>query len=106
MKKQFENKTTLWTSAKIPTDADHQVALALLSLRQEYDAELADKKIIKNDIWKKIAVKMNSMEFFVGDGTDGRENCRQKLANMQSAYVCHRWSLSFSGNDPNVKIFA
>lgn len=87
----------MWKSPKCPTEEDHKSTLALLALRRSYDAEFNDKKTHKNEIWTKIANKMNETDFFVGEGVDARERVRQKFSNLQSTYIKYRDSQKRTG---------
>lgn len=81
------SETTLWRSSKHPTKQDHEATLAFLEIRKKYDGEFSDKKTSKNVIWRKIVNEMNAMGYYVGDGSEATEKCRQKFANLQSSYV-------------------
>ncbi|XP_023312351.1 uncharacterized protein LOC111692536 [Anoplophora glabripennis] len=77
----------LWKTSKTQSQKDHDATLVLLDLRKQFDKDFMDKKNGKNVIWHKIADHMNSMGYYVGKGTDGREKVRQKFANLQTSYL-------------------
>ncbi|KAG5866048.1 hypothetical protein JTB14_006421 [Gonioctena quinquepunctata] len=58
-----------------------------LDLRKKYNWDFADKTTNRNSIWAQIAKIMNDNGFFVGNGIDGREKCRQKFSNLQASYI-------------------
>ena len=77
----------IWISAKNQTLHDREATYFFLSLRKKYADSFNDKITNKNSIWSEIATEMNSSNFFVGEGIQGREKCRQKFANLQASYT-------------------
>lgn len=104
VRKQMQNesmvgilKFQIWKSPKSPTEEDHKATLALLDLRLSYNDDFKNKKTPKNEIWKKIASKMNERGFVVGEGVEGKEKVRQKFANLQSTYIKYKDSQKRTG---------
>lgn len=81
-----EIQKKVWTTSKNQTSHDRQATSFFLELRSKYNREFTDKKTNKNAIWQKIADEMNAKHFFVGEGVEGREKCRQKFSNLESSY--------------------
>ncbi|KAG5891463.1 hypothetical protein JTB14_004409 [Gonioctena quinquepunctata] len=77
----------VWKTRKNQTDRDREATRIFLDLRKKYDKEFADKTTNKNSVCAQIAKIMNDNGFFVGDGIDGREKCRQKFSNLQASYI-------------------
>ncbi|KAG5866586.1 hypothetical protein JTB14_008160 [Gonioctena quinquepunctata] len=77
----------VWKTSKNQTERDREATRFFLDLRKKYDKEFADKATNKNSVWTQIAKIMNDNGFFVGDGIDGREKCRQKFSNLQASYI-------------------
>lgn len=80
------NQNKIW-STRVQTKIDKTATFYFLELRKELNNKFADKYTPKNSLWQKIAQKMNEANFFVGDGIEGREKCRQKFVNLQSSYM-------------------
>lgn len=80
-------KSSLWKSAKSPTEEDHKATVALLSLRQALNNNFNDKKTHKNQLWQTIANELNRQGFFVGEGMEAREKVHLKFTNLQSSYI-------------------
>ncbi|CAH1105649.1 unnamed protein product [Psylliodes chrysocephalus] len=68
----------LWKTSHA-TEDDNKATLTLLSLRKSMDSQFSDKKIHKNELWKRIAEKINQMGFYVGIGIEGREKGKLKV---------------------------
>ncbi|KAG5891197.1 hypothetical protein JTB14_012682 [Gonioctena quinquepunctata] len=77
----------VWKTSKNQSERDREGTRFFLDLRKQYDKEFAGKTANKNSVWTQIAKIMNDNGFFVGDGIDGREKCRQKFSNLQASYI-------------------
>ncbi|CAG9773472.1 unnamed protein product [Ceutorhynchus assimilis] len=82
-----KSEQKVWTTSKGQTPRDLQATAFFLCLRKDLDKKFKDKKTANTTLWQEVAEKMNRNGYFVGYGSDGRERCRQKFANLQQTYL-------------------
>lgn len=80
-------ESKVWTTSRTQTTRDKSATEYFIQLRKELDNKFMDKTTSKIFLWTEISLKMNEAGFFVGEGTEGREKCRQKFVNLQSSYM-------------------
>lgn len=83
-----ETDDRIWCS-KRKHEKDHEATLLFLKLRSKYASKFNDRKTIKSSLWQRIAVEMSEAGFYIGDGKESGEKCRQKFANLQRTYMNH-----------------
>lgn len=85
----FVDETELIWSHKKNTEHDAQATEYFLQLRGEekYKPLFADKKFGKFKLWMEIAKEMNNAGYYVGDGREGAERCRQKFSNLEKSFL-------------------
>lgn len=80
-------RNKVWTTSRTQTESDKAATIYFLALRKKLNHKFSDKCTPKNSLWLEIAGNMNEAGFFVGEGTEGREKCRQKFVNLHSSYI-------------------
>ncbi|CAG9815530.1 unnamed protein product [Phaedon cochleariae] len=61
------------------------------------DDKISDKKNNKNMLWTEISTKLNEMGYYVGQGVQGRDKCRQKFTNLQASYINYKDKQKMTG---------
>lgn len=89
--------TCIWSSSKNQTSRDNDATMLFLELRKNMDDKFSDKKNNKNMLWTEIATKLNEMGYYVGQGVQGRDKCRQKFTNLQASYIKYKDKQKMTG---------
>lgn len=88
--------SVVWCSKK-PSNRDHDATVCFLQLREKYGKQFEDRKTIKNQLWQKIATEMQNAGYYIGEGKEAAERCRQKFANLQKQYMNHVKHMTTTG---------
>lgn len=88
----------IWSHRR-PTENDYNATEYFLQLRssEKYKALFGDKKFGKYKLWSEIAEEMNNAGFYVGEGREAAERCRQKFSNLEKGFLNYM-KLVKSGN--------